>query len=88
MYKIVQAYTVSFHKVDTSNISLISDPLHISFIRNMVSYMVAVVNGYKRQLGKNSHNDQLILLKWLLSINYHSNYSCQLIRSLFRESKC
>ena len=47
----------------------------------MASYMVAGVMAIIQQLGKNSSNDQLTLLSWLLSINSHSNYSGQLIRS-------
>ena len=69
----------------SNHLIIILDPLHIFLIEHMASYMVAVV---KQQLGKSSPNDQLTLPFQLLSIDFHSIYSYQLIRSLFSEKKC
>ena len=73
----------------TKYLIIIRPHLHILFIENiLVSHMVAVVMAIILQLGKNLRNNQLTLLLWLLSINSHSNYSGQLIRSLLSENKC
>ena len=73
----------------TKYLIIIRPQLHILFIENiLVSHMVAVVMAIIQQLGKNSTNNQLTSLLWLLSINSHSNYSGHLIRSLFSENKC
>ena len=73
----------------TNYLIIIRPHLHILFIENiLVSQMVAVVMAMIQQLGKSSPNNQLTLFLWLLSINSHSNYSGQFIRSLFSENKC
>ena len=73
-----------------SNHLLLLDPLHIFSIENMASYMVAVVRakGYINSNLVKLTNDLLTLPLWLLDVDSHSNYSCQLVRSLFSENKC
>ena len=74
----MQAYNSYLHEIDTvSNHLIIVRPLAYFCIKNMQSYMVAIVRAIYSYniLGKYSPDGHITLCLWLDSIHSHSTYS-------------